>query len=42
MNRTEEMRQQVTDFHKQHPEVWWTTREELATWYLQHHAQHIG
>ena len=22
MNRTEEMRQQVTDFHKQHPEVW--------------------
>jgi hypothetical protein len=27
---------------KQHPEVWWTTREELATWYLQHHAQHIG
>ena len=27
---------------KQHPEVWWTTREELAAWYLQHHEQHIG
>ena len=26
---------------KQHPEVWWTTREELAAWYLQQHAQHI-
>lgn len=27
---------------KAHPEVWWTTREELAAWYLQQHAQHIG
>lgn len=26
---------------KAHPEVWWTTREELAAWYLQQHAQHI-
>ena len=26
---------------KQHAEVWWTTREELAAWYLQQHAQHI-
>ena len=26
---------------KQHPEVWWTSREELAAWYLQQHAQHI-
>jgi peptidoglycan/xylan/chitin deacetylase (PgdA/CDA1 family) len=27
---------------KAHPEVWWTTREELAACYLQQHAQHIG
>jgi allantoinase len=24
------------------PDVWWTTREKLATWYLQNHATHIG
>ncbi len=22
--------------------VWWTTREEVASWYLEHHAAHIG
>jgi peptidoglycan/xylan/chitin deacetylase (PgdA/CDA1 family) len=22
--------------------VWWATREEIADWYLQHHAEHIG
>jgi peptidoglycan/xylan/chitin deacetylase (PgdA/CDA1 family) len=27
---------------KSRPDVWWTTREELATWYLQHHEGHIG
>ncbi len=24
------------------PDVWWTTREEIAAWYLDHHASHIG
>lgn len=27
---------------KQREDVWWTTREELATWYLQNHAEHIA
>ena len=27
---------------RSHPDVWWTTREALATWYLQQHAQHIA
>jgi peptidoglycan/xylan/chitin deacetylase (PgdA/CDA1 family) len=22
--------------------VWWATREEIAAWYLEHHAEHIG
>jgi hypothetical protein len=25
-----------------HADVWWTTREEIATWYLANHAGHIG
>ena len=24
------------------PDVWWATREEIAAWYLRHHAEHIG
>ena len=27
---------------KQHPDVWWTTREEISSWYLQNHASHIA
>jgi allantoinase len=27
---------------KKHPDVWWTTREELSTWYLENHTGHIG
>lgn len=27
---------------KQRDDVWWTTREEIAAWYLQHHRSHIG
>jgi peptidoglycan/xylan/chitin deacetylase (PgdA/CDA1 family) len=26
---------------KKHPDVWWTTREELARWYLANHESHI-
>lgn len=26
---------------KSHPDVWWTTREELSSWYLENHADHI-
>ncbi|HSN72721.1 MAG TPA: hypothetical protein VLT59_14490 [Steroidobacteraceae bacterium] len=22
--------------------IWWTTREQIATWYLEHHAEHIA
>lgn len=29
-------------YAKTFPDVWWTTREEIAAWYLQHHAEHIG
>jgi hypothetical protein len=25
-----------------HPDVWWTTREEISSWYLQNHQDHIG
>ena len=25
-----------------HPDVWWTTREEISSWYLQNHHTHIG
>ena len=24
-----------------HADVWWATREEMAAWYLEHHAEHI-
>ena len=27
---------------KGHPDVWWTTREEISSWYLQNHHTHIG
>lgn len=27
---------------KQHPDVWWTTREEISDWYLKNHGAHIG
>jgi len=27
---------------KSHPDVWWTTREELSSWYLKNHAGHIS
>ncbi len=30
------------DYARGFPDVWWTTREEIAEWYLQHHAEHIG
>lgn len=26
---------------KSHEHVWWATREEIAEWYLAHHAEHI-
>ncbi|MEC7487956.1 MAG: polysaccharide deacetylase [Pseudomonadota bacterium] len=29
------------DYAKQFPDVWWTTREEIADWYLQNHESHI-
>ena len=29
-------------YAKSHDGVWWCTREELATWYLQHHKEHIS
>jgi peptidoglycan/xylan/chitin deacetylase (PgdA/CDA1 family) len=29
------------DYVRSQPKVWLPTREELATWYLQHHATHI-
>lgn len=27
---------------KRHPDVWWTTREEISSWYLQNHGSHIA
>lgn len=27
---------------KKHPDVWWTTREEISSWYLQNHGSHIA
>lgn len=27
---------------KKHPDVWWTTREEISSWYLQNHQSHIA
>jgi peptidoglycan/xylan/chitin deacetylase (PgdA/CDA1 family) len=29
-------------YAKRHDGVWWTTREQVASWYLQNHASHIG
>ena len=29
------------DYAKQFPDVWWTTREEIAKWYLKNHESHI-
>jgi allantoinase len=29
-------------YAKSFPDVWWTTRAEIADWYLEHHASHIG
>jgi peptidoglycan/xylan/chitin deacetylase (PgdA/CDA1 family) len=29
-------------YAKSHDGVWWCTREELATWYLRHHKEHIS
>jgi len=29
-------------YAKRFPDVWWTTREEIAAWYLQNHRTHIG
>jgi len=29
------------DYARQFDDVWWTTREEIAEWYLEHHAEHI-
>ncbi len=29
------------DYAKQFPDVWWTTREEIARWYLENHEHHI-
>jgi hypothetical protein len=30
------------DYAKKFDGVWWTTREEIADWYLQNHASHIA
>ena len=30
------------DYAKKFDGVWWTTREEIADWYLQNHKSHIG
>jgi hypothetical protein len=29
-------------YAKGFPDVWWTTREEIAQWYLQNHSSHIA
>ncbi len=29
-------------YAKQFPDIWWTTREEIATWYLANHKTHIS
>lgn len=29
------------DYAKQFDDIWFATREEIATWYLDHHAEHI-
>jgi peptidoglycan/xylan/chitin deacetylase (PgdA/CDA1 family) len=28
-------------YAKQHEGVWWARREDIASWYLEHHAEHI-
>jgi peptidoglycan/xylan/chitin deacetylase (PgdA/CDA1 family) len=33
---------QFLDYVKQFPDVWWATREEIATWYMENHKSHIG
>lgn len=30
------------DYAKQFDDVWFTTREEIASWYIEHHAEHIA
>ena len=32
---------EFVDYAKQFPDVWWTTREEIAKWYLKNHESHI-
>lgn len=32
---------QFLDYARGFPDVWFATREEIATWYLEHHASHI-
>ena len=32
---------EFVDYAKQFPDVWWTTREEIAKWYLENHERHI-
>jgi len=29
------------DYARQYDDIWWTTREEIAEWYLQNHKAHI-
>lgn len=29
-------------YAKRFPDVWWTTREEIAEWYMKNHRSHIG
>lgn len=29
-------------YAKQFPDLWWTTREEIATWYIANHKSHIS
>jgi allantoinase len=30
------------DYVKRFDGVWWATREEIAAWYLENHASHVG
>lgn len=32
---------EFVDYARQFPDVWWTTREEIAKWYLENHESHI-
>jgi allantoinase len=29
------------DYAKQFDDIWFATREEIAAWYVDHHAEHI-